>query len=149
MNPFEDVKKFMEIAHPDKISSIPRIPPQAIDDLCENLINEELKELREADENEDLVEMADAIADLIWVLVCKAMCYGIPLTRVWAEVARTNLAKFPDGKVIRRPSDGKIMKPEGWQPPDIKRILEEAKNGSELSFEQKFGQGYGDTTGDD
>lgn len=125
INPFDDVRKFMEIAHPDKITKIPRIPSQAIDDLCENLINEELKELRAGDENEDLVEIADAIADLIWVLICKAMCYGIPLERVWKEVARTNLAKFPNGVITRRPSDQKIMKPEGWVPPDIASILRE------------------------
>lgn len=136
MSIFDDVRKFMEIGHPDKISKVPRIPPEAIDELCENLIKEELKELRKADADEDLVEIADAIADLIWVLVCKAMCYGIPIDKVWEEVAMSNLAKFPDGQVLRRPEDGKIMKPPGWKPPDIKRIIEEAKKLAESNGEE-------------
>ncbi len=134
MSVFDDVRKFMEIGHPDKITDVPRIPPDDIDELCQSLIKEEHKELKKAWANEDLVEIADAICDLIWVLICKALCYGIPIDKVWDEVAKTNMAKFPNGVVLRRPGDGKIMKPPDWVPPDIKRIIEEAQRAGESKW---------------
>ena len=128
MSVFDDVYKFMELAHPDKISSTPRIPPEEVDKLCWNLIEEEVnKELKKARDDQDPVEIADALADSIWVLICMGFCYGIPMEKVWNEVARTNMAKFPNGVVIRRPEDGKILKPPGWKPPEIARILDEAR----------------------
>ncbi|MBF6358173.1 hypothetical protein IU449_27120 [Nocardia higoensis] len=51
-----------------------------------------------------------------------AVILRIPLDRVWGEVQRSNLAKLVDGKALRR-EDGKIVKPEGWQPPNIGAIL--------------------------
>jgi predicted HAD superfamily Cof-like phosphohydrolase len=123
---FEDVRQFMEIGHPDKIAKGPCIPSEAIDDLCQTLIKEERKELNKAWADEDLVEISDAIADLIYVLIFMALCYGIPIKEVWEEVAKTNMAKFPGGVVLRREGDGKIMKPPGWVPPDIKGIIEQA-----------------------
>jgi NTP pyrophosphatase (non-canonical NTP hydrolase) len=123
---FSDVMEFMRIGHPDKIAARPSTPNADTRALCKGLIKEEYDELFEAFLDNDVVEAADAMADLIYVIVFTAHCYGIPLARVWAEVQRTNMAKFPDGKVLRRESDGKIMKPEGWEPPDIRKILEEA-----------------------
>ena len=52
------------------------------------------------------------------------MMLNIPQQEVWDEVARSNLQKIgPDGKVHKR-EDGKVMKPEGWTPPDIKSLFE-------------------------
>lgn len=52
--------------------------------------------------------------------------YGFPMDEIWAEVQRSNMAKLqPDGTVKRR-DDGKILKPDGWTPPDIRGILERA-----------------------
>ena len=47
---------------------------------------------------------------------------GIPLDRVFEEVHRSNMAKLVDGKPVRR-EDGKILKPEGWTPPDMKKFV--------------------------
>lgn len=123
MSVFSDVRDFMKIGHPDKILSRPEEPDYDTRRLCEALIKEEYLELRNAFETHDLVEAADAMADLIYVVTFAAHCYGIPLERVWAEVQRTNMAKFPGGKVTRRKSDSKIMKPDGWEPPNIEEIL--------------------------
>lgn len=122
---FGDVLGFMAIGHPDKIKTTPvgSINPDT-EKLCVGLIEEELEELKKAFLAKDPVEGADALADLIYVLIFAAHCYGIPLRMVWKEVQKTNMDKFPGGKVLRRESDGKIMKPEGWKPPDIKGILE-------------------------
>jgi predicted HAD superfamily Cof-like phosphohydrolase len=55
-----------------------------------------------------------------------ALMFGIPMNEVWNAVQQTNMAKFPDGEVLRN-EHGKVIKPEGWEPPDIKAIIEAAK----------------------
>ena len=90
------------------------------------LIDEEVAEIQLAEDADDLVGVADGIADAIYVLVGMAVEYGIPIERVFAEVHRANMAKRrPDGSVVKR-ADGKILKPEGWAPPDVARVLREA-----------------------
>ena len=85
------------------------------------LIREEVvDELFPALENEDLIQIADGIADAIYVLIGTAISYGIDLRPVWIAVQEANMAK--EGGGIRL--DGKILKPEGWRPPDIRSILE-------------------------
>jgi predicted HAD superfamily Cof-like phosphohydrolase len=60
---------------------------------------------------------------LKWVIEGLEHTLQIPQQEVWDEVARSNLAKISDnGKVLKR-NDGKVLKPEGWTPPDIKSIL--------------------------
>jgi predicted HAD superfamily Cof-like phosphohydrolase len=87
------------------------------------LIIEEYNELYEAYTNKDIVEIADACADLKWVIEGLEHTLNIPQQEVWNEVARSNLQKIgPDGKVLKR-EDGKVMKPEGWTPPDIKTLF--------------------------
>lgn len=127
MSIFDDVKKFMELGHPDKLSVVPRIPPESIEELCMELVKEEHRELTKAYVDEDLAGIADGIADSIWVLIAMAHCYGIPIEKVWEEVAKTNMAKFPKGVVVRDPKTGKVLKPPGWKPPNIGRIIAEAK----------------------
>ena len=123
-NPFYDVLTFMRIGHPDKIGDHPSVPDAATIQLCINLIREEVQETMVGIREGDLVEIADGIADSIYVLIFAAHAYGIPIEGVWNAVQRANMAKFPGGKVLRRESDGKIMKPEGWKPPPIAAILE-------------------------
>lgn len=93
-------------------------------ELRMRLINEEIKELTEAVEANDIINIADAIADAIYVLIGTALEFGIPLDRVWEEVVRTNNAKInPEtGKVTKR-ADGKVLKPAGWVPPRIYEAL--------------------------
>jgi predicted HAD superfamily Cof-like phosphohydrolase len=87
------------------------------------LIEEEVKELDEAHQAQDIVEVADALADIIYVACGMAVAYGIPLNEVWQEVQRSNMAKVgPNGPIYRK--DGKVSKPEGWIAPDIKSIIE-------------------------
>jgi len=103
--------------------------------LAWNLVNEEHQETRvaltrhlENPSLENLVEVADGIADTIYVLCQLARSLGIDLDAVFAEVQRSNMAKvMPDGKVKRR-EDGKILKPDGWTPPNIFKVLHEQSN---------------------
>lgn len=88
-----------------------------------DLIREEFDELQEAVVDEDLVEIADALADLVYVTIGMAITYGIDLRPVWNEVHRTNMMK--EGGGLR--ADGKILKPAGWQQPNIAAALEAGK----------------------
>jgi predicted HAD superfamily Cof-like phosphohydrolase len=92
-------------------------------ELYVDLIVEEFRELMTAYGNRDIVEIADACADLKWVIEGLEITLNLPQQAVWDEVARSNLSKIsPSGKVIKR-EDGKVLKPEGWTPPNIKSIL--------------------------
>lgn len=70
----------------------------------------------------DLVEIADALADLDYVVAGTRLAYGIPRAPVADEVHRSNMTKAPGGKVYRD-DHGKVSKPPGWTPPDIARAL--------------------------
>lgn len=89
-----------------------------------SLIAEEVTELTEAVINNDLVETADALADLLYVTYGYAITLGIDIDAVFAAVHASNMAKAPGGVVTRR-EDGKVLKPDGWEPPTeaIKAIL--------------------------
>jgi predicted HAD superfamily Cof-like phosphohydrolase len=93
--------------------------------LYVDLIKEELAELEQAIGDQDSTEQLDALLDIIVV------CSGALLSRkwdshgAWAEVVRSNMAKVDPttGKVTKR-ADGKILKPEGWTPPQLKQFTE-------------------------
>ena len=72
---------------------------------------------------ENLAEVADGIVDTVYVLMQLSRALGVPFDKCWEAVHAANMAKVgPDGKVIRR-EDGKILKPEGWKPPNIWEVL--------------------------
>lgn len=121
-HPHHAVTEFHE-AFDLMINSKPVLPDQATRDLRKKLLAEEFEEYVTAEAEDDIVEIADALADLIYIACGTAVAYGIPLDQVFAEVHRSNMAKLVDGKVIRR-DDGKVLKPAGWTPPDIKSILD-------------------------
>lgn len=86
-----------------------------------DLVEEEWRELYYAANNYDLVEVADALADIIYVAYGFAVELGIPLDRVLNEVHRSNMSKI--GGPVR--ADGKQLKPETYSPPDVRGILED------------------------
>ena len=87
------------------------------------LIDEEFEEFCSAG-NE--VDKADAVIDMIVVLIGYGLSRGWPMQELWNEVMNSNMAKIDleTGKVRRR-EDGKILKPEGWKAPDIAKVLRE------------------------
>jgi predicted HAD superfamily Cof-like phosphohydrolase len=93
-------------------------------ELYRHLIAEEYAELRHAYALDDTVEQFDAALDLIVVLIGFGLSQGWPMPEGWAEVMRSNFAKVDPltGKVRKR-EDGKILKPDGWEPPDLKAVL--------------------------
>ncbi len=90
--------------------------------LYMNLITEEYKETLEAFENNDLVEVADGLADMVWVIMGMCSSCGIEFNKVWEEVRSSNMSKFVDGKALKNDA-GKIMKSDTYFKPDLKKIL--------------------------
>lgn len=108
-------------------STTPHLPNEPIRELRKDLLKEEYEEYLDAEKNNDLVEIADALADIIYIAAGTALSYGIPLDKVWEEVHSSNMSKLDaDGNPIRR-ADGKILKGPTFFPPNITKILEEAK----------------------
>lgn len=95
-------------------------PKMSRPELRAELIREEAKETIEAIEAGDFIAAIDGLCDLLCVTYGAAVEWGINLRPFWAEVHRTNMAK--QGGPTRE--DGKKLKPEGWQPPDLEPILE-------------------------
>lgn len=91
--------------------------------LRQALIDEEIGELREAAAAGDIVAIADALADVVYVAYGTACVYGIDLDAVLDEVHASNMTKLgADGRPIRR-ADGKVLKGPDYRPPDIARVL--------------------------
>ena len=90
--------------------------------LYMDLIREEFEETWSAWESGDLVEVADGLADMVWVIMGMANTMGIPFDKVWEEVRKSNMSKCVDGKVIKNEA-GKVMKPDTYFKPDVKKVL--------------------------
>ena len=92
-------------------------------DLRVRLQREETEELAEAAERRDLVAIADALADLVYVAYGSAITYGIDLDAVLSEVHRSNMSKLDaDGRPLLR-EDGKVLKSRWYSPPDVQGVL--------------------------
>lgn len=118
------VAEFHEkFGHP--VSETPGLIPDDRADLRWNLIYEELNELEYAQSEGDLVEIADALGDLLYVVYGAALEYGIDLDDVVEEIHRSNMKKLgADGKPVPHPTvPGKIGKGPNYSPPDIARVL--------------------------
>jgi len=106
------------------INETPTIPGDDVLQFRINLINEEAEEFEQAAKARNLVEMADALADLLYVTLGAAVSLGIDMAPVFEEVHRSNMTKvWPDGQVRRR-ADGKVIKPPTYSPANIARELQ-------------------------
>lgn len=92
--------------------------------LYAKLIAEEYAEFCEAIIDNDDTEKADACFDMIWVIVGYMRSRGWNCEEIWDEGAKSNLSKIdPSTGLVKRREDGKILKPEGWQPPDFAKFV--------------------------
>ena len=119
---FELVGDFMEafgqLVEPEHI-----IPDDTIVDLRVDLIAEEFLELREAIVNEDIVEIADALTDLLYVVYGAGHAFGIDLDECFLEVHASNMQKLDDeGQPIYR-EDGKVLKSDNYFKPNLASVL--------------------------
>lgn len=125
-NPFEIAAAVAEF-HRSFNLPMRRFPsPEIEDDLAKlrvALLEEEVDEFVTASEKGDLVGIADALADIVYVVYGTALTYGIDLHSVLREVHRSNMSKLDaDGKPLIR-EDGKVLKSERYFPPDIASVL--------------------------
>ena len=122
MSNFDDVKNFMEI-YGQEIKTKSSFPNEKIVQLRYDLIKEELDELSLAIKEKDIIEVADALTDLLYVVYGAGHSFGIDLDKCFAEVQRSNLSKLNiDGKPIYN-ENGKVMKGPNYSKPNLKQFL--------------------------
>ena len=119
---FELVGDFMEAFGQD-VHIEPTWPDFSTRELRLELIQEEVDELGEAMEQRDMVGIADALTDILYVVYGAGHAYGIDLGECFQEVHASNMSKLgEDGKPIRR-EDGKILKGPNFFEPDLETCL--------------------------
>ena len=116
-NPFRDQKYFMQAS--DQSLEYQKEQLQ----MYLNLVEEEFNELDQAKTFNDHTEQLDALVDIIVVAIGAIISMGVDPQKAWNEVIATNIAKIDSktGKIKKR-ADGKILKPEGWQPPNLSKF---------------------------
>ena len=120
---FDRVVEFMK-TFGQEVKSSPEFPSEDILQLRGELIFEELIELQDAVGQKDIVEVADALTDLLYVIYGAGASLGIDLDACFKEVHSSNMSKLmPDGTVLRR-EDGKVLKGPNYFVPDLKKVLD-------------------------
>lgn len=122
MSNFNKVKTFMNTYGQD-VKEKAEFPENKIVKLRIDLIEEELNELKEAIKNNDIVEVADALTDILYVTYGAGHSFGVNLDECFDEVQRSNMSKLgEDGKPIYNDS-GKVMKGPNYFAPNLKKIV--------------------------
>ncbi len=122
MTNFESVKKFMQ-TFGQEIREKASFPSDKIKSLRYDLIKEELDEFKEAIDNNDIKEVADALTDILYVTYGAGHAFGIDLDKCFQEVQSSNMSKLgSDGKPIYN-ENGKVLKGPNYFKPDLNKFL--------------------------
>ena len=122
MTNFEKVKKFME-TFGQEVRTKASFPSEKIVELRNALIHEELSELKIAIQDKNIVEVADALTDILYVTYGAGHAFGIDLDKCFNEVQNSNMSKLDDqGKPIYN-ERGKVMKGPNYFKPNLKKFL--------------------------
>ena len=122
MSNFNKVKTFME-TFSQEVKNRPSFSTDKINNLRYDLIKEELEELKVAMENKDLLEVADALTDILYVTYGAGHAFGINLDRCFEEVQNSNMSKLgKDNKPIYNDS-GKVLKGPKYFKPDLTKFV--------------------------
>ena len=122
MTNFKSVKKFME-TFGQEIKEKASFPNDKITTLRYDLIKEELDELKEAMDNKDIKEVADALTDILYVTYGAGHAFGINLDKCFEEVQNSNMSKLDlNGKPIYN-DKGKVMKGPKYFKPDLSKFV--------------------------
>ena len=123
MSNFDHVREFMQ-KFGQEVKDKPEFPTRETAKLRIELIVEELNELIDANEDKDLIGIADALTDILYVTYGAGHAFGIDLDSCFREVQRSNMSKLgEDGKPIYR-EDGKVLKGPNYSEPDLKKTLQ-------------------------
>ena len=128
---FDKVREFMT-TFGQEVNTAPTWPNNDVVDLREDLIEEEFQEMKDAIRNyfnntlsrhDALVEIADALTDILVVTYGAGHAFGIDLDKCFEEVHRSNMSKLgEDGKPIYR-DDGKVLKGPNYFKPDLEKVI--------------------------
>ena len=122
MSNFDKVGTFMK-TFGQEVKTKPSLSSDKINKLRIDLIKEELEELTEAMQNKDLLEVADALTDILYVTYGAGHAFGIDLDKCFNEVQNSNMSKLgEDGKPIYNES-GKVMKGPNYFRPDLSKFV--------------------------
>ena len=122
MSNFDKVKTFMQ-TFSQEVKTKPSFSTDKINSLRYELIKEELEELRVAMENNDLLEVTDALTDILYVTYGAGHAFGVDLDKCFEEVQKSNMSKLDlNGKPIYN-EDGKIMKGSRYFKPNLSKFL--------------------------
>ena len=122
MSNFQSVKKFME-TFGQEIKNKSEFPNEKIVKLRYELIKEELEELKQAINDKDIKEVADALTDILYVTYGAGTAFGIDLDKCFDEVHQSNMSKLgSDGNPIYN-DIGKVMKGPNYFKPDLNKFL--------------------------
>ena len=118
----DKVKKFME-TYGQEVKHRPEFPDADTCNLRLELIAEELNELYDAISDKDIIAVADALTDILYVTYGAGHAFGVDLDACFDEVQRSNMSKLEeDGKPIYR-DDGKVLKGPNYSEPNLERVL--------------------------
>jgi len=122
MSNFDKVKNFMR-TFGQEVKIKPSFSTDKINKLRYDLIKEELGELKEAMENKDLLEVADALTDILYVTYGAGHAFGINLDKCFEEVQNSNMSKLDENGNPIYNEDGKVMKGPKYFKPDLKKLI--------------------------
>ena len=123
MTNYEKVKEFMN-TFGQEVKNNAEFPNEKIIELRKRLIDEEFNELKDAINENDLIEVADALTDILVVTYGAGVAFGIDLDKCFKEVQRANMSKLgEDGKPIYN-EQGKVMKGPNYTEPNLKQFVE-------------------------
>ena len=123
MTNFEKVGHFMK-TFGQEVKTNSELSSEKINNLRINLINEELEELKKAIEDKNIIEVADALTDILYVAYGAGHAFGINLDKCFDEVQKSNMSKLgDDGKPIYN-ENGKVMKGPKYFKPNLSKFIQ-------------------------
>lgn len=125
---YRDVLNFHQTFVPDTIGILPRMLPADMMEFRLKFLSEELLELAQAVGRSDREQAADALVDLVYVALGTAVMMGLPWDDLWVEVHQANMRKVrtESAQASKRGSIYDVVKPKGWEPPNIQAVIEQA-----------------------
>ena len=122
MTNFDKVGIFMK-TFGQEVKTKPSFSTDKINKLRLDLIKEELNELTEAMNNKDLLEVADALTDILYVTYGAGHAFGINLDKCFEEVQNSNMSKLDENGMPIYNEHGKVMKGPNYFKPNLKKII--------------------------
>ena len=124
MSNFNKVKTFMK-TFSQEVKEKPSFSTDKINSLRYELIKEELEELKVAMENKDLLEVADALTDILYVTYGAGHAFGINLDKCFQEVQDSNMSKLDENGNPIYNNSGKVMKGPNYFKPDLTKFVKQ------------------------